>query len=452
MSYAVPVTLENTVKWYRATQSSKHRADFTLITPYGDLLAMGGLTNIDFIAKKAELYVFVNPQRHKQGIGQKATYLICKYAFEKLNLHKVYLHTNSSNIAAQKIYEKVGFKLEGIMREERPTSNGYEDRLYYGLLASDFDYNISPLVEINTPPLILEDVIINGLHCKVIRDDIYPYIGGGSKARKAVAYERYLKENGYNAAVTCGGIQSNHNRAIALMCARNGWKCHLCIQGTFERFNQEKGNALLCRMSEADCELISPSDTAKAMDKAMEKLKDEGYKPFYITGGGHDLPGGTCFVDAVLELKRQCDAHNYKPDYIYLASGTGSTQAGIIVGLYLAGWSDVSCIGISVAREFERGKQVIADFANHLASHYGINHDFTDEVLFNTDYLCGGYEKFTEDMQDFLKNAMRNTGVMFDTTYSGKAFYGMIDDVQKKKITDKNIIFWHTGGLMNLMK
>ena len=173
------------------------------------------------------------------------------------------------------------------------------------------------------------NIIIEHKSFIIVRDDIFPFIGGGSKARKAVAYEKYLRENGYNAVVTCGGIQSNHNRAMALMCARNGWKCHLCIQGNEERFLFEKGNALLCRLSGAECECIQPEDTSMAMDRAMVNLKEEGYNPYYVVGGGHNLPGGTCFVDAIKELKKQCDEINYKPDYIFLASGTGSTQAGI---------------------------------------------------------------------------------------------------------------------------
>lgn len=300
--------------------------------------------------------------------------------------------------------------------------------------------------------LLLEDYRLNGFDNKVVRDDLFPFIGGGSKARKAIEYERFLREEGYNAVVTCGGIQSNHNRAIALMAARNGWKCHLCVQGTKERFEAEKGNALLCRLSGAECELIDPSDTAVAMDRAMEKLMKEGYRPYYVHGGGHDLPGGTCFVDAVKALKEQCDANKSKPDYIFLASGTGSTQAGIVVGCDLVGWNDVKVVGISVARQYERGKQVIADFANMLGRHYGINKDFTDKIIFNTDYLYGGYEQYTPEMESFLKEVMKTTGLMFDTTYSGKGFYGMMDIIKKEKLQNKNIIFWHTGGLMNLMK
>lgn len=296
--------------------------------------------------------------------------------------------------------------------------------------------------------LLTEDIKIDGFELTVVRDDIYPFIGGGGKARKAVYYEEMLRDGGYNAVVTCGGIQSNHNRAIALMCAKNGWKCHLCIQGTEERFMAEKGNALLDRLSGAECELIRPEDTAAAMDRAMKKLAAEGYKPYYCHGGGHDLPGGVSFVEAVEELAKQID----KPDYIFHASGTGSTQAGIVVGLDRVGWSDVKCVGISVARQYERGKQVIVEFANMLAEHYGMTERYDDRILFNTDYLYGGYEQFTPEMDAYLKKVMRETGLMFDTTYSGKAFYGMMDTIKKDHLQDQKIVFWHTGGIMNIMK
>ena len=233
----------------------------------------------------------------------------------------------------------------------------------------------------NDTDVIIEHRVIDGVKICFVRDDIYPFIGGGSKARKAVEYEKFLKAEGYNAVVTCGGIQSNHNRAMALMCARNGWKCHLCIQGTEERFLSEKGNALLDRLSGAECELIKPEDTSVTMDRAMERLVVEGYKPYYCHGGGHDLPGGASFVEAVEELAWQIE----KPDYIFHASGTGSTQAGIVVGLDRVGWSDVKCIGISVARQYERGKQVIVEFANMLAEYYGMTESYANRILFNTD-------------------------------------------------------------------
>ena len=187
------------------------------------------------------------------------------------------------------------------------------------------------------------------------------------------------------------------------------------------------------------------------MNQAMDQLRQEGFNPYYIVGGGHNIPGGTCFVDAIKELKRQCDQIGYKPDYIFLASGTGSTQAGIVVGLDLVGWNDVKCIGISVARQKNRGKQIIVEFANMLAAYYGVERDYSDKIDFTDDYLCGGYEKISLELEEYIKNVMAHTGLIFDTTYSGKGFYGMMQEIQKLNICNKNIIFWHTGGLMNLM-
>ena len=307
-------------------------------------------------------------------------------------------------------------------------------------------YTLSP------ESIILESVEYKDLCIHVVRDDIYPFIGGGSKARKAIYYEQFLKQMGYNAVVTCGGIQSNHNRAIALMAARNGWKCHLCIQGNKDRFFQEKGNALLDRLSGADCEIIKPEDTARSMDAAMDRLGKQGYKPYYVHGGGHDLPGGIAFVEAIESLKKVCNEKFFKPDYIFLASGTGSTQAGIQVGLDRIGWSDVTVVGISVARHYERGRQVIFDFANKLADFYQMKENYNNRICFCTDFLFGGYEQYTPEMESYLYDVMKSTGLFFDTTYSGKAFYGMMNLVTQNNLQNNNILFWHTGGLMNLMR
>lgn len=296
--------------------------------------------------------------------------------------------------------------------------------------------------------IVIQEYTIDNKKINIIRDDLFPDIGGGGKSRKAMYYETFLKDNDYNAVVTCGGIQSNHNRAISLMCARNGWKCHLCVQGDKDRFFSEKGNALLCRLSGAECELIQPSETAEAMDRAMKMFAEKGYKPYYCHGGGHDLPGGIAFVDAMAELVQLTE----KPDYIFHASGTGSTQAGIVVGLDRMGWNDVKVVGISVARQYERGRSVIVDFANELAAYYNMSERYNNRIIFNADYLCGGYEQYTQEMESYLQQVMLKTGLVFDTTYSGKAFYGMMDYIEKNRLENKKIFFWHTGGLMNIMK
>ena len=272
---------------------------------------------------------------------------------------------------------------------------------------------------------------------------------GGTKARKTASYEKYLLENGYNAVVTCGGVHSNHNRAVALMAMAHGWKCHIVYHGKKSDFVAGKGNAGLVQMSGASVEFVEASGISGAMDAAMERFKKEGLKPYYVHGGGHDIPGATCFVDAIKELKRQCEEMKWKPDYIFHASGTGGTQAGIAVSLDLVGWCDVKLIGISVARQQERGKKIIVDFANELSRRYGVEKDYADSIVFSTDYLGEGYDKKSAELKHYLKSVYSQTGLMLDETYSGKAVYGMMQEVKKLGLQDKKILFWMTGGPLN---
>ena len=145
MHFIPPISLENTMRWFENNRSNDHRVDVAFDNEDGTLVAMGGLTNIDYSVRKAEFYIFVNPQMQRQGYGIKAAYLLCKFGFDILQLHKIYLYTNGSNLGARKTYERIGFKLEGTMRDEMVNNESYEDRLYYGILASELDKEKYPL-------------------------------------------------------------------------------------------------------------------------------------------------------------------------------------------------------------------------------------------------------------------------------------------------------------------
>ena len=94
---------------------------------------MGGFTDIDDKARKAELYIFVNPVLQGKGLGMESVRVMCQYGFEQMGLQKICLYTNSDNLAARHIYEKIGFVLEGFMRKEIINNGKIKDRCYYGL-------------------------------------------------------------------------------------------------------------------------------------------------------------------------------------------------------------------------------------------------------------------------------------------------------------------------------
>ena len=178
------------------------------------------------------------------------------------------------------------------------------------LLTEVIPHNKNSMMNSNINLQILK---VDTFQLRIVRDDVFPVIGGGNKARKACFYENYMTQNGFDACVTTGGIQSNHNRAIALMCAKNGWRCHIVYHGTKERFYAEKGNALLVRNSGVTYEFVEADQIGPAMDMSIQRLTAEGFNPMYIHGGGHDLPGGIALVDALKELKKKSDEIGYKP-------------------------------------------------------------------------------------------------------------------------------------------
>ena len=183
--------------------------------------------------------------------------------------------------------------------------------------------------------LILEEFEIEGMSLKVVRDDLYPGIGGGNKCRKAEEYEKDMERLGCDALVTTGGVQSNHCRAMALLAAKRGWCCHLVYHGTRERFDRERGNALLVRLSGASMEFVEAERIGPAMDLAMERFRSEGHRPYYVTGGGHDLPGGIAYVTAMAEWKKDCGLRPVCGEFRLHVERNG--ESGLL-GILLINW------------------------------------------------------------------------------------------------------------------
>jgi D-cysteine desulfhydrase len=280
----------------------------------------------------------------------------------------------------------------------------------------------------------------------IARDDLFPLFMGGNKARKMVQIISDIEKHQGNAVVTTGGIQSNHCRVVALACAQNHWKCKLVLHGSREQFMAEKGNALIIRMTGAQVEFVEGKDIGPAMDRSMEEFRAQGLNPYYLYGGGHNKAGVTAYVEAVHELKSALPPDTLI-DHIFLASGTGSTQAGILMGCREAGWNQTRVHGISIGREQQRGVAAILESLAFLGADPG---SFRGDIDFRDEFLSGGYGQSSKEQQDFVARASRETGAILDTTYSGKAFFGMVEILKEAQLPGK-VLFWHTGGIFNLM-
>lgn len=286
------------------------------------------------------------------------------------------------------------------------------------------------------------------LYCK--RDDLSPVSAGGNKVRKLARIIADADKQGCNALITTGGLQSNHARVTALAAAQKGWKCKLILHGDEKELACPKGNLLLTCLSGAEIEVVEPSGIADGMRSAYDSLRAEGYVPYVIPGGGHCVQGALAFVEAVYELEQQCSDIGWFPEWIILASGTGTTQAGLIVGIEQLGW-ETHVLGVSVARRNPRGRDVVEDSCRELRTYLGATNS-TSDVDFRDDWVGEGYEKAGPQVYSAIRLAAEMEGLILDPTYTGKAFSAFLDLVQDGEIAPgSRVLFWHTGGLLNLM-
>lgn len=142
MTIDIPVSLAGTEEWFSRNRLNRSRADFCLFTQNEEgamtRAAMCGLVDIDSYHRRAELYVAVNPEMTGRGIGRKAVQWLCNYGFSELNLLKIYLFTFPQNQRAQRLYERTGFVLEGILRQHVFHRGRFTDRCAYGILRDEW--------------------------------------------------------------------------------------------------------------------------------------------------------------------------------------------------------------------------------------------------------------------------------------------------------------------------
>ena len=100
---------------------------------------MLGLVNIDYRNRKAELYIAIGDREYRgKNLGSKALQIALKYAFEELDLNRIYLFTHKENETAKKFYKKNGFTKEGLLRQHKYHKGELKDYFIYGMLKSEW--------------------------------------------------------------------------------------------------------------------------------------------------------------------------------------------------------------------------------------------------------------------------------------------------------------------------
>lgn len=75
----------------------------------------------------------------KEGYGKEALEAIIKYAFEELNMNRFWLDVYPFNQPGIKLYESLGMKKDGNLRENYKDERGYLDQMVYSLLREEYE-------------------------------------------------------------------------------------------------------------------------------------------------------------------------------------------------------------------------------------------------------------------------------------------------------------------------
>jgi RimJ/RimL family protein N-acetyltransferase len=98
-----------------------------------------GLFGLDWRVRSAEVGIFIGAKQYwNQGYGTNVMRLILKHGFETLNLNRIHLRVHANNPRAKRAYEKVGFVLEGRMRQAHFDRGEYHDVFFMSVLRSEW--------------------------------------------------------------------------------------------------------------------------------------------------------------------------------------------------------------------------------------------------------------------------------------------------------------------------
>ncbi|WP_312654089.1 pyridoxal-phosphate dependent enzyme [Proteiniclasticum sp.] len=300
----------------------------------------------------------------------------------------------------------------------------------------------------NSTPIFQLKYSSNSNQFYIKRDDLLPFSFGGNKVRIAEEYFNDMCQKDCDCIISYGSSKSNLNRVIANMSKSMGIPCYVVSPNDNESETQETFNSMLVKNIGANIVLCNKNEVADTIESLINQCNREGLRPYYINGnkygnGNKEVPVRAYIkaYEEILEYERNA---GLEFDYIFHASGTGMTQAGLLCGSIL-NHDEKEIIGISIARSSETGAIPIKDSIDSYFKSLNINK--TDAPISFTDkYVCGGYGKYNNQIISTVQRVYNTEGIALDTTYTGKAFWGMTEYVKEKQISNSKILFIHTGG------
>ena len=285
------------------------------------------------------------------------------------------------------------------------------------------------------------------------RDDLTGSALTGNKIRKLEFIAAHALERGFQTLVTCGGVQSNHCRATALVAAQLGLDCHLVLRAD-DGPEQNTGNFMLDQLAGATFEILSTKEWTSQLKAIYVRLELEfaeaGRPALMIPTGGSDSLGVWGYIAATEELRGDLNEHGIQRAALTLATGSAGTQTGLTAGVAMFDLP-LDVVAYAVCDDAHWfNKRVARDWQASLARWPQLPR--IDLVPKTRDHSVGpGYGLADAPVYELIAEVARLEGVVLDPVYTGKAFHGLLADLREDFYRDvDDIIFVHTGGVFGL--
>ncbi|MGM0338273.1 1-aminocyclopropane-1-carboxylate deaminase/D-cysteine desulfhydrase [Enterococcus sp. AZ007] len=281
---------------------------------------------------------------------------------------------------------------------------------------------------------------------------------GGNKIRKLEYLIGDAKEQGAEYIFTFGATQSNHAMQTVEACRKEGLTPILYLVAYVEPDEKDlRSNLLLDKILGAEVHVIlkNPGESDAEVDarsvqlarEHMKRLIEAGHNCYEIPMGGASPIGTTGFIEGFIEMAEQAEAAEQQFDYLVHATGSGGTMAGLVAGKKLLN-HPMRILSFDVIGHDRSYLENSAMLANKSLALLGLEERLTaDDFEHDNSYYQPGYEMPSDKGNDAIRVLAREEGLFLDPVYSGKAFAGLLDYVDKGIIPqNSSVIFLHTGG------
>ncbi|MCY4263666.1 MAG: D-cysteine desulfhydrase family protein [Gammaproteobacteria bacterium] len=308
----------------------------------------------------------------------------------------------------------------------------------------------TPLTRLTRFELINSDTRVWVKHDEMTGTEI-----SGNKIRKLEFIFAEAEAHGCRTIITCGGIQSNHCRATAVMAARLGYRAHLILRG--EKPTIMEGNLLMDYLAGALIDYLPQEQWSTHTDlgqRLVEAYASRGEKALFVPIGASDEIGLWGYIAACYELREDFRQHNLQPDYIVCATGSGGTQGGLIVGTELFDLPS-KVVAFNVCDNATYFDRKIRDDVTRWNQRYKMNVDVGELSVTTVEgYVGPGYGIARPVVFELITELARTEGLFLDPVYTGKAFYGLLSELAKRDdgalAGARDVVFIHTGGLFGV--